>query len=59
MQPKIIKVLDYRKQACKEVLINLAELDPNRVKIVRILKDGDYGLDAETLHNRALNADIP
>lgn len=59
MQPKIIKVLDYRKQACKEMLINLAELDPNRVKIVRILKDGDYGLDAETLHNRALNADIP
>lgn len=59
MQPKIIKVLDYRKQACKETLINLAELDPNRIKIVRILKDGDYGLNAETLHNRALNADIP
>lgn len=58
MQPKLVRVLDHRKQECKEALINLAEVDINRIKIVRILRNGDYGIDAIKLHNRAMNSSL-
>jgi HD-GYP domain-containing protein (c-di-GMP phosphodiesterase class II) len=58
LQPRLVKLYDYRRQPCRETVVDLAELDPNKVKIVRILKNGDYGLDHEKLHNRALNAEL-
>lgn len=59
MRPKLIRVRDYRRQPCREEIIELSALDSNKIKIVRILRNGDYGLDALALHNRALNAELP
>lgn len=59
MRPKLIRVRDYRRQSCREEIIELSALDSDKIKIVRILRNGDYGLDAVALHNRALNAELP
>ncbi len=57
-QPRLLMVLDRNKQPCKETPVNLAIMNQNRpnnpIKIVRVLRRGDFGIDPQQVHERGL-----
>lgn len=55
-QPRLLVVLDKNKNACKETMVNLAALNAqhptNGLRIVRVLRRGEYGIDPQEVHQR-------
>lgn len=55
-QPRLLLVLDKNKQACKETPINLANINAqnpnNPVRITKVLRRGEYGIDPQEVHER-------
>lgn len=62
MLPRVVLLLDANKQPRKEQLLNLAmPTDDNQpqLRVIRVLRRGDYGLNPQQLQERGLMAKIP
>lgn len=60
--PRVLILLDSQKFPAKERIIDLAdavgETPPQPLKISRILRNGDYGIDAQALQKRGLQLKV-
>ncbi|MBI2380924.1 MAG: HD-GYP domain-containing protein [Gammaproteobacteria bacterium] len=59
-QPRVLALLDSDKFPCKERIVDLAaqEGQEMELKIGRILRNGDYGIDVQALQRRGLQLKI-
>lgn len=61
--PRVLILLDDQKFSVRERILDLAEANVGanagtEIKIVRILRNGDYGIDAQTLQKRGLQLKV-
>lgn len=60
MLPRVVLLLDSNRRPCQERIVNLANgQDESPLRVVRVLRRGDYGLDPQQLQERGLMAKIP
>ena len=62
MLPRVVRLLDANKKSCPERILNLAlpPAEPGEpLRVIRVLRRGDYGLDPQQLQTRGLMAKIP